>query len=424
MGVIYGTMAILVICTVTHFYTVSHLTAVTALKQMDPEFEAVSQSLKQPFYKMFVKVTVPVCLPAILDISIYLFVNAMTTVSAVVFLYSPDTTLASVAVLNMDDAGDIAPAAAMGMMIFYTNAGVRILHTILTRGIHDAHPGLARAMIRALILALLVSARGALPWRPKQRVDVELVFLADASRSIDDGEIRFQRQGYAAALAHPEVLAAIAGGYEQKIAVTYVEWGDAASQEVVVPWRVIEGPDSAAAFAKDLLATPRLATGPNAIGSALAFGHGMILANDYEGTRKVIDFSADSAWSMGGVPILEARAAALADGIVINGLAILCRAEDCGGRPIDYDLEAAFAALITGGPGSFVVTADSRTRFAAAVRRKISARGRGAVLGAGTDGGAARLPDLPGKVPPNDPSSRFGATCRRPLPRFICSRSP
>ena len=78
----------------------------------------------------------PVCLPAILDISIYLFVNAMTTVSAVVFLYSPDTTLASVAVLNMDDAGDIAPAAAMGMMIFYTNAGVRILHALATRGLH------------------------------------------------------------------------------------------------------------------------------------------------------------------------------------------------------------------------------------------------------------------------------------------------
>ncbi len=136
LNFVYGTMGILVICTVTHFYTVSHLTAVTALKQMDPEFEAVSQSLKQPFTKIFARVTVPVCLPAILDISIYLFVNAMTTVSAVVFLYSPDTTLASVAVLNMDDAGDIAPAAAMGMMIFYTNAGVRLLHAGLTRGLH------------------------------------------------------------------------------------------------------------------------------------------------------------------------------------------------------------------------------------------------------------------------------------------------
>jgi iron(III) transport system permease protein len=74
-------------------------------------------------------------MPAILDISIYLFVNAMTTVSAVVFLYSPDTTLASVAVLNMDDAGDIAPAAAMGMMIFYTNVTARLIHTVATHGV-------------------------------------------------------------------------------------------------------------------------------------------------------------------------------------------------------------------------------------------------------------------------------------------------
>jgi len=136
LNFIYGTMAILVLCTITHFYTVSHLTAATALKQMDPEFEAVSSSLKTPFYRTFARVTVPVCLPAILDVSIYLFVNAMTTVSAVVFLYSTDTTLASVAVLNMDDAGDIAPAAAMAMMIVYTSAGVRLLHALLTRGLH------------------------------------------------------------------------------------------------------------------------------------------------------------------------------------------------------------------------------------------------------------------------------------------------
>ncbi|NGN43907.1 putative 2-aminoethylphosphonate ABC transporter permease subunit [Mesorhizobium sp. CGMCC 1.15528] len=135
---IYGTMAILVVSTVTHFYTVSHLTALTALKQMDREFEPVAASLKQPFYKLFFRVTVPVSLPAILDISIYLFVNAMTTVSAVVFLYSTHTQLASVAVLNMDDAGDVAPAAAMGMMIFYTNVVARLVHagisrTLLTR---------------------------------------------------------------------------------------------------------------------------------------------------------------------------------------------------------------------------------------------------------------------------------------------------
>lgn len=135
LGFLYHTMPILVICTVTHFYTVSHLTAITALKQMDAEFESVSASLKVPFYRTFIRITVPVCLPAILDISMYLFVNAMTTVSAVVFLYSPDTALASVAILNMDDAGDVAPAAAMGMMIVATAAAVRLLHAILTRGI-------------------------------------------------------------------------------------------------------------------------------------------------------------------------------------------------------------------------------------------------------------------------------------------------
>ena len=135
LNVIYGTMTILVIVTIAHFYTVSHLTAVTALKQMDREFESVSASLKVPVWRTFLAVTVPVCLPAILDISIYLFVNAMTTVSAVIFLYSTDTALASVAALNMDDAGDIAPAAAMCVMILAACAAVRIVHLLLTAGI-------------------------------------------------------------------------------------------------------------------------------------------------------------------------------------------------------------------------------------------------------------------------------------------------
>ena len=132
---LYATMGILVICTITHYYTVPHLTAVTALKQMDLEFETVSASLKVSFFKTFTRVTFPVCLPAILDISIYLFVNAMTTVSAVVFLWGPQTHLASVAVLNMDDQGDVAPAAAMAMMIVYTSGTVRIAYGLLTRGI-------------------------------------------------------------------------------------------------------------------------------------------------------------------------------------------------------------------------------------------------------------------------------------------------
>ncbi|MBG77340.1 MAG: Spermidine/putrescine transport system permease protein PotB [Alphaproteobacteria bacterium MarineAlpha5_Bin12] len=133
LNFIYATMIILVVNTIVHFYTVSHLTAVTALKQMDKEFESVSLSLKIPIYKMFWRVTLPVCLPPIFDISIYLFVNAMTTVSGVIFLYSYDTTLASVSAIHLDEQGEVAKAAAMAMLIVYVSVAVRLTHTIITK---------------------------------------------------------------------------------------------------------------------------------------------------------------------------------------------------------------------------------------------------------------------------------------------------
>ena len=135
LNFLYATMAILVINTVVHFYTVSHLTSVTALKQMDKEFEAVSLSLKIPLFKMFWRVTLPVCLPTIFDVSIYLFVNAMTTVSGVIFLYTYDTTLAAVSSIHLDEQGDVAAAAAMAMLIVYVSVFVRICHAVLTKGV-------------------------------------------------------------------------------------------------------------------------------------------------------------------------------------------------------------------------------------------------------------------------------------------------
>lgn len=133
LGLIYNTMTILVVNTICHFYTVCHLTAVTALKQVDAEFESVSASLKVPLYRTFWRVTVPVCLPAILDISVYLFVNAMTTVSAVIFLYSADTKLMSINAINTDDAGNTSSACAMGMVIVVTSAVLKGLHSLLVR---------------------------------------------------------------------------------------------------------------------------------------------------------------------------------------------------------------------------------------------------------------------------------------------------
>ena len=117
LNVLYATMTLLVLCTIVHFYTTGHLTAVTALKALDAEFESVSASLKVPFWKTFWRVTLPICTPALVDISRYFFINAMTTISAVVFLYSPDTKVASIAILNLDEAGEAGAAAAMAILI-------------------------------------------------------------------------------------------------------------------------------------------------------------------------------------------------------------------------------------------------------------------------------------------------------------------
>jgi len=128
---LYGTLAILVICTIIHFYTTGHLTAVTALKQLDAEFEAVSASLKVPFFKTFWRVTLPICTPTLVDIARYFFINAMTTISAVVFLYSPETKVAAIAILNLDEAGEAGAAAACAILITAGSTVVTLLFLLV-----------------------------------------------------------------------------------------------------------------------------------------------------------------------------------------------------------------------------------------------------------------------------------------------------
>lgn len=216
----------------------------------------------------------------------------------------------------------------------------------------------------AAMVALTFSGAAA-----QEPVELELVLMADASGSIDAGEIAFQREGYAQAITDPSVIDAILHAGMGRIALTYVEWADETSQDVVVDWTVIDGLASARAFAETLVAQPRRAYGRNAIGAALLFGKEQIETNAFEGRRRVIDFSADSANNWFGPPIDTAREAVLAADITINGLAVLCRS--CSGRPVAYDLEAAFQEQIVGGPGSFVITADSPETFADAVRYKL-----------------------------------------------------
>jgi hypothetical protein len=195
-----------------------------------------------------------------------------------------------------------------------------------------------------------------------QEVDLELVLLADASGSITQGEVDFQRQGYAAAITDPAVLAAIRSNLTGTIAVTYVEW--AANQVVVVDWTVIDGEAAAAAFAQALLDPPRLATGRNAIGDALLEGQRLIEDNQITGLRRVIDFSSDSLGNFSGASIAQARASVLAAGITINGLPIL---DDGESDP----LAELYQSDLIGGPGAFVLPAFGRAGFVEAVRRKL-----------------------------------------------------
>ncbi|HSC63451.1 MAG TPA: putative 2-aminoethylphosphonate ABC transporter permease subunit [Caldimonas sp.] len=124
---LYQTMTLLVICTIVHFYTTGHLTAVTALKSLDAEFEAVSASLKVPFFTTLWRVTLPICMPTLIDIGRYFFINAMTTISAVVFLYAPETRVATMSIIRLDEAGEAGAAAACAVLVTATSSVVTVV---------------------------------------------------------------------------------------------------------------------------------------------------------------------------------------------------------------------------------------------------------------------------------------------------------
>ncbi len=222
-------------------------------------------------------------------------------------------------------------------------------------------------VFRAAVAVFLFIA-GSAPAVAAEEVDLELVLAADGSGSIDDEELRLQREGYARAVAHPRVQSAIAGGFLGKIAIAYVEWGGAESQHTIVDWTVIDGPESAAAFGKKLVAAPREAFSYNSISNAIVYSQNLIETNDYTALRRIIDISAD-AGNIGGVPLPVARERALSAGITINGLAI---SRPGSSRPLrGIALEAHFARDIVGGPGAFVVTVDETISFADAVIKKL-----------------------------------------------------
>jgi hypothetical protein len=213
--------------------------------------------------------------------------------------------------------------------------------------------------------ALLASPAAAVA----DEVDLTLVFAADGSGSIDDDELALQRRGWGDALSSPEVLAGIRAGLNGAIAVAFMEWGGPQSQVLIVDWHVVRDAASARAFADALATRPRGAFGYNSISNAIDFSVKLTESAPHQGLRKVIDVSGDGP-NIGGRPLEQARADALAKGFTINALAI----SRSGGRavaPGGLTLEAYYAQSLIGGPGAFVEVADETKPFATAARRKL-----------------------------------------------------
>lgn len=218
--------------------------------------------------------------------------------------------------------------------------------------------------------ALLLPGLGPIAAAALTPVDLELVLAVDVSGSVDFEEAALQRDGYVQAINSPAFAKAVAGGVLGRIAVTYVEWAGDDVQATVLDWRVIDGAASARAFAKALAAAP-ISTGPwTSISDAINYAVPLLQGNRFQGTRRVIDISGDGP-NNAGAPVTEARAAAIAKGITINGLPIINDRLQPSGRPQLKDLDLYYAACVIGGPGAFLVAAKNFQDFGRAIRRKL-----------------------------------------------------
>lgn len=193
-------------------------------------------------------------------------------------------------------------------------------------------------------------------------VDVELVLAVDVSASIDGGEVNLQRAGYVAALTDPRAIKAMLSGPLGRVALSYVEWSNTA--QATVGWQVIANSADARRFALGIQAFPIPKGGLTSITSALDFSALMFEQNGIEGTRRVIDISADGRDSKGDeAQVAAARDRAVARGIVVNGLVINPQQEQSEVEGVKYDLEGYFHEVVIGGPGAFTVVTESPEDF-------------------------------------------------------------
>jgi len=200
-------------------------------------------------------------------------------------------------------------------------------------------------------------------------VDVELVLAVDVSYSMDMDELAVQREGYAQAIVSKEFLQALKALPNGKVAVTYFEWAATSDQKIIIPWRVIDGPETADAVADEIMKTPIRRASRTSISGAINFAMPLFDENPYKGLRRVIDISGDGP-NNNGTPVTLARDTALEKGIIINGLPIMVKEPTYSTMDID-NLDWYYEDCVIGGPGSFVVAIKDREKFKEAIRSKL-----------------------------------------------------
>src|SRR6202789_2324640 len=200
-------------------------------------------------------------------------------------------------------------------------------------------------------------------------VDIELILAVDVSYSMDMDELAVQREGYAQAIVSKEFLQALKAGPSGKIAVTYFEWAATNDQKIIIPWRVIDGPETADAVAQEIMRTPIRRASRTSISGAINFAMPLFDENPYRGLRRVIDISGDGP-NNNGSPVVGARDTALANGITINRLSIMVKEPSYSTMDIE-NLDFYYEDCVIGGPGSFVVAIKDRDKFREAIRTKL-----------------------------------------------------
>ena len=199
-------------------------------------------------------------------------------------------------------------------------------------------------------------------------VNVELVIAVDVSYSMDMDELAIQREGYAQAIVSKDFLQALRAG-PGKVAVTYFEWSMSGDERIIIPWRVIDGPESADAVAAEIMKTPVRRGSSTSISGAINFALQLFEENPYHGFRRVIDISGDGP-NNDGAPVTGARDAALAKGIIINGLPIMVKEPSYLTTDIE-NLDLYYEDCVIGGPGAFIITIKDREKFQEAIRTKL-----------------------------------------------------